>query len=143
MPCWESTPRLAFLSAEPESGKSRCLEVTEPLVPRPINTMNSSANYLFRQTGSDAGQPTILFDEIDTVFGPKARDHEDIRAFINSGHRRGAKFGRCVVRGTVVETEEIESYAAVVLAGLGWLPATILTRSIIIRMRRRLRGQQV
>jgi hypothetical protein len=48
-----------------------------------------------------------------------------------------------VVRGTVVETEEIESYAAVVLAGLGWLPATILTRSIVIRMRRRLRGQQV
>jgi hypothetical protein len=143
MPSWETTPRLAFLSAEPESGKTRCLEATEPLVPRPINTMNSSANYLFRQTGSDAGQPTVLFDEIDTVFGPKARDHEDIRAFINSGHRRGAKFGRCVVRGTVVETEEIESYAAVALAGLGWLPATILTRSIIIRMRRRLRGQRV
>jgi hypothetical protein len=143
MPCWESTPRLAFLSAEPESGKTRCLEVTEPLVPRPINTMNSSANYLFRQTGSDAGAPTILFDEIDTIFGPKAREHEDIRAFINSGHRRGAKFGRCVVRGTVVETEEIESYSAVALAGLGWLPATILTRSIVIRMRRRLRGQQV
>jgi hypothetical protein len=58
MPAWESTPRLAFLSAEPESGKTRCLEATEALVPRPINTMNSSANYLFRQTGSDAGQPT-------------------------------------------------------------------------------------
>jgi hypothetical protein len=143
MPCWESTPRLAFLSAEPESGKTRCLEATEPLVPRPINTMNSSANYLFRQTGSDAGPPTILFDEVDSVFGPKAREHEDLRSFLNSGHRRGAKFGRCVVRGTVVETEEIESYAAVALAGLGWLPATILTRSIIIRMRRRLRGQQV
>jgi hypothetical protein len=143
MPAWESTPRLAFLSAEPESGKTRCLEATEALVPRPINTMNSSANYLFRQTGSDAGQPTVLFDEIDTIFGPKAREHEDIRAFVNSGHRRGAKFGRCVVRGTVVETEEIESYAAVALAGLGWLPATILTRSIVIRMRRRLRDQRV
>jgi hypothetical protein len=143
MPAWDSTPRIAFLSAEPESGKSRCLDVTEPLVPRPINTMNSSANYLFRQTGSDAGQPTILFDEVDTIFGPKARDHEDIRAFVNSGHRRGAKFGRCVVRGTVVETEEIESYAAVALAGLGWLPATILSRSIIIRMRKHLRDQQV
>jgi hypothetical protein len=143
MPAWESTPRLAFLSAEPESGKTRCLEVTEPLVPRPINTMNSSANYLFRKTGSDEGQPTVLFDEIDTIFGPKAKEHEDIRAFINSGHRRGAKFGRCVVRGTIVETEEIESYAAVALAGLGWLPDTILTRSIIIRMRRRLRGERV
>ncbi|WP_426613733.1 DUF3631 domain-containing protein [Bradyrhizobium sp. McL0616] len=143
MSAWESTPRLAFLSAEPESGKTRCLEVTEPLVPRPINTMNSSASYLFRKTGSDEGQPTVLFDEIDTIFGPRAKEHEDIRAFINSGHRRGAKFGRCVVRGTIVETEEIESYAAVALAGIGWLPDTILTRSIIIRMRRRLRGERV
>jgi hypothetical protein len=30
---WESTPRIAFLSPEPSSGKSRALEVTEPLVP--------------------------------------------------------------------------------------------------------------
>jgi hypothetical protein len=106
--------------------------------------MNSTANYLFRQTGSDAGRPTIIIDEVDALFGPKAKgNYEDIRAFINSGHRRGAKFGRCVVRGTVVETEEIESYAAVALAGLGWLPATILSRSIVIRLRRRLRGQQV
>jgi hypothetical protein len=143
MPCWESTPRLAFLSPEPESGKTRGLEATEPLVPRPINTMNSSANYLFRKAGSDEGQPTVLFDEIDTIFGPKAKEHEDIRAFINSGHRRGATFGRCVVHGSAVTTEEIESFAAVALAGLGWLPDTILTRSIIIRMRRRLRGEHV
>ena len=32
---WESTPRLFFASPEPGSGKSRALEVTEPLVPRP------------------------------------------------------------------------------------------------------------
>src|SRR4051794_30664193 len=32
---WDSTPRIAFLSPEPGSGKSRALEVTEPLVPRP------------------------------------------------------------------------------------------------------------
>jgi hypothetical protein len=28
MECWESTPRFAFLSPEPGSGKSRALEVT-------------------------------------------------------------------------------------------------------------------
>jgi hypothetical protein len=143
MPAWESTPRLAFLSPEPESGKTRSLEATEPLVPRAVNTMNSSAAYLFRKCGSEEGQPTVLFDEIDTIFGPKAKEHEDIRAFINSGHRRGAKFGRCVVHGSTVTTEEIESYAPVALAGLGWLPDTILSRSIVIRMRKRLRGEHV
>lgn len=33
MECWESTPRIAFLSPEPGSGKTRALEVTELLVP--------------------------------------------------------------------------------------------------------------
>src|SRR5687767_9129761 len=32
MDIWDSTPRLAFLSAEPASGKTRALEITELLV---------------------------------------------------------------------------------------------------------------
>jgi hypothetical protein len=30
---WDTTPRIAFLSEEKASGKSRALEATEPLVP--------------------------------------------------------------------------------------------------------------
>jgi hypothetical protein len=134
---WESTPRLAFLSAEPASGKTRSMEATELLVPNAVAAVNVTPAYLFRKVGSEDGPPTILFDEVDTVFGPKAKEHEEIRALLNSGHRRGAVAGRCVVRGKIVETEEISSYAAVALAGLGWLPDTILSRSVIIRMRRR------
>ena len=137
MDAWESTPRIAFLSPEPASGKTRALEVAELLVPNAVEAVNVSPAYLFRKVGGEDGPPTILFDEIDTVFGPKAKEHEEIRALLNSGHRRGAVTGRCVVRGKIVETEEISSYAAVALAGLGWLPDTILSRSIIIRMRRR------
>jgi hypothetical protein len=85
---WDSTPRLAFQSKEPGSGKSRALEVTEQLVPNPVCAINVSAAYLFRKTGS--GTATILFDEIDTIFGPKAKDHEDLRGLLNAGHRRGA-----------------------------------------------------
>ncbi|HEV2897694.1 MAG TPA: DUF3631 domain-containing protein [Pseudaminobacter sp.] len=137
MGAWESTPRIAFLSPEPGSGKTRALEITELLVPRPVEAVNVTPAYLFRKAGDAAGSPTILFDEIDTVFGPKAKDNEEIRALLNSGHRRGAVAGRCVVRGKIVETEEIPAYCAVALAGLGDLPDTIRTRSIIIRMRRR------
>jgi hypothetical protein len=137
MGAWESTPRIAFLSPEPGSGKTRAMEVTELLVPNPVAAVNVTPAYLFRKVGSEDGPPTILFDEIDTVFGPKAREHEELRALLNSGHRRGAVAGRCVVRGKIVETEEIPSFAAVALAGLGWLPDTILSRSVIVRMRRR------
>jgi len=134
---WDSTPRLAFLSAEPASGKSRALEVTALLVPRAVQSVNATPAYLFRKIGAEEGPPTILYDEIDTVFGPKAKDNEEVRGVLNAGHHRGATAGRCVVIGKTVTTEELPAYCAVAMAGLGWLPDTILTRSIIIRMRRR------
>jgi hypothetical protein len=143
MNAWESTPRIAFLSPEPGSGKTRALEVTELLVPRPVEAVNVTPAYLFRKVGAPDGRPTILFDEIDTVFGPKAKDNEEIRGLLNAGHRRGAVAGRCVVRGKMVETEEIPAYCAVAMAGLGGLPDTLLSRAVVVRMRRRSPGEQV
>ena len=81
---WESTPRLAFLSPEPASGKTRALEATELLVPNPVMAINVSPAYLFRKVGSEEGV-TILFDEIDTIFGPKAKDNEEIRGLSTLG----------------------------------------------------------
>lgn len=143
MDVWDSTPRLAFLSPEPGSGKSRALEVTALLVPRPVEAVNVTPAYLFRKVGSDEGRPTILYDEIDTVFGPKAKENEEIRGLLNAGHRKHSKAGRCVVRGKEVFTEEIPAYCAVALAGLGDLPDTILTRAAIVRMRRRAPSETV
>jgi hypothetical protein len=142
---WESTPRLAFLSAEPASGKTRALEILELLVPRPILPVNASPSYLFTRVASEDGPPTVLFDEIDTVFGPKAKDNnEDVRGFLNAGHRKGAVFGRAAYLGNGKRrVEELPAYCAVALAGLGWLPDTILSRSVIIRMRRRHADERV
>jgi hypothetical protein len=141
MAAWDSTPRIAFLSPEPGSGKTRALEVTELLVPTPVEAVNVTPAYLFRKVGECS--PTILYDEIDTVFGPKAKDNEEIRGLLNAGHRRGAVAGRCVVKGKTVETEEIPAYCAVALAGLGGLPDTLLSRSVVVRMRRRAPGEDV
>jgi hypothetical protein len=143
MDAWESTPRIAFLSPEPASGKTRALEVSELLVPNAVEAVNVTPAYLFRKVGDNNAKPTVLYDEIDTVFGPKAKENEEIRGLLNAGHRRGAVAGRCVVRGNVVGTEEISAYCGVALAGLGWLPDTILSRSIIIRMRRRAPHEKV
>ena len=119
MEAWESTPRIAFLSPEPGSGKTRALEITETMVPRPVESINATPAYLFRRISDPDGAPTLLHDEIDTVFGPKAKENEEIRGVLNAGHRRGAMAGRCVVRGKIVETEELPAYCAVALAGLG------------------------
>ncbi|WP_405807689.1 DUF3631 domain-containing protein [Streptomyces sp. NBC_00210] len=139
--CFDSTPRLAFLSPEPGSGKSRALEVVETLVPRPMVAVNASAAALFRSVSGPDGRPTILFDEIDTIFGPKAGDNEELRGFINAGHRRKGVTYRCV--GDSQTVTPFPSYTAVAVAGLGSLPDTILDRSIIIRMRRRARNEKV
>ncbi len=144
MQCWESTPRIAFSSPERGSGKTRALEVTETLVPNPIHAVNVTPAYLFRKVGDEeAGLPTILYDEVDTLFGSKVQDTGEVRGLLNAGHRRGANTGRCIVVGKKVTTEEIPAYCAVALAGLGNLPDTIASRSILIDMRRRAPNEEV
>lgn len=146
MDLWDSTPRLAFMSAEPGSGKSRALEVTTELVPNPLHAIDVTPAYLLRKIGDEDGAPTVLYDEIDTVFGPKARDSsEDVRSLLNAGHRRGATAGRCIKMGSQIVPEEYAAYCAVALAGLKVdnLPDTIRTRAVVIRMRRRAASEKV
>ncbi|MCT2589499.1 DUF3631 domain-containing protein [Streptomyces sp. N2-109] len=141
---FDSTPRIGFLSPEPGSGKSRALEVIETLTPRPIVSANASGSVLFRVVDAQDAPPTILFDEVDTIFGPKAGDNEPLRGFINAGHRRGGPgMWRCVGDGSAQEPKEFSSFCAVAMAGLGWLPDTILSRSVVIRMRRRAPNEHV
>ena len=141
MSSWDSTPRLAFLSAEPGSGKTRALEVTALLVPNPVPTVNVSPAYLFRKVGSEDGA-TILFDEIERCSAQGERPRGYPRA-PQRGHRRGATTGRCALRGREIIIRGVPAYAAVALAGIGWLPDTLLSRSVIIRMRRRHPGEQI
>jgi len=139
----ENTPRLALLSPEPGSGKTRTLEVLELLVPRPMAVLNASAPPIFRSIGSE-NRPTLLFDEVDAIFGGRPGKDEpaqDLRALLNSGHRKGAKIPRCV--GPRHDVEFFPTFAAVAMAGLGDLPDTLMSRSVIIRMRRRSPGEHV
>jgi hypothetical protein len=131
----ESTPRLAHLSPEPGSGKTRALEVLETLTPTPMHVLSASAPAIFRSIESD--RPTLLFDEVDAIFGRRGTDDsaEDLRALLNAGHRSGAQIPRCV--GPSHEVKKFPVFAAVALAGLGDLPDTLMSRSIVIRMRRR------
>jgi uncharacterized protein (DUF2267 family) len=70
-------------------------------------------------------------------FGEGIGKVREIRGLLNAGHRKGTVAGRCVVRGKEVFTEELPAYCAVAMAGLGYLPDTILIRSVVVNMRRR------
>lgn len=137
MDIWDSTPRIAFTSPERGSGKTRALEATEFLVPRPVASVNNSVAYLIRKIADQAGRPTILYDEVDALFGNKVPEKADLLAVLNAGHRKGKTSGRCVTGTGPVRTEELPAYCALALAGLRDLPDTIGSRSIFIEMRRR------
>lgn len=138
---FHTTPRLALLSPEAASGKTRVLDVLEVLVPCPMLSLSASPAAVFR-TLADR-QVTLLFDEVDAVWSKRGKDdnHEDLRALLNAGYKRGATIPRCV--GPKHEVQHFRVFGSVALAGLGSLPDTIMSRAIIIRMRRRAPGELV
>lgn len=139
---WDSTPRLAFMSPEKGSGKTRALEVSERLVPHSVRVSQATTGYILAKISEDP-PPTLFYDEIDTVYGQKARGNEDLRAVLNAGHRRGAMAGRGNWGNDGLAGQEYPAYCAVALAGLGRLPETIADRAVIIRMKKRMRTECV
>jgi len=85
--------------------------------------------------------PTLLIDEADTIFGPKAGDNEDLRGLLNAGHQRGRPTLRYDAGSKSVE--KIQTFAMAALAGIGTMPDTIEDRAAVIRMRRRAPGETV
>lgn len=139
---FESTPRLALISPEKGSGKTRTLEVLALLVPHPLHAVNISAAALYRVVADK--RPTLLLDEADSYLGAViAKQHEDLRGLINAGHRRGATVYRGEVSGKAVQVVEFPAFAPCALAGIGDLPDTILDRSVIVPMKRRAPDEQV
>ena len=136
-----TSPRLALLSPEPGSGKTRVLEVLALLVLRAMLSFSASPAAIFRTLAVETR--TLLFDEVDAVFTKRGKDdgNEDLRALLNVGYRRGATIPRCV--GPRHEVQMFDVFSPTAMAGLGDLPDTLMSRSVIVRMRRRAPGERV
>ena len=130
---FRTSPRLAFLSPEPESGKTRGLEASELLVAKPEMFLDPSVAVIFRLAEQE--QPTFLLDEVDNIFTKHGKDDEnaELRGLLNNGYRKGATVPRCV--GQSHEIRRFPVYAPVAFAGLGDFPAVLMSRCIVIRMR--------
>jgi hypothetical protein len=131
------TPYLFVTSAELESGKTRLLEVVADLVRAPLSTMNISDAALFRTIHTRT--PTLLFDEVDSIFNPRARERghrNELASLLNAGYRRGQQVFR-MGGGNNTTLESFDVFGAKVLAGLGDLPPTLQSRCIRIELKRR------
>jgi hypothetical protein len=144
--CFDSTPRLALLSPERECGKTRVLELLELACTGAEMLSGASPAYLFRRIGSpDAGPVTLLLDEADAIWkrGKSDDTAEALRSIVNAGHRKGATVGRVEPNGKSFTLLRFPVYAPAALAGIDTLPDTILSRAVVLHMRRRAPGQQV
>jgi hypothetical protein len=140
VPAWEIATRLFISSPEKRCGKSRLLDIIEATAHDALVTVNISPAALVRSIGDDP--PTLMLDEADTVFGPKAAgDHEDLRGLINAGFQRNRPYIRW--DATIRKPEHCPTFAMVALAGIGNMPDTIMDRAVIIKMRRRAPGETV
>ncbi len=142
-----ATPYILITSPEKKSGKTRLLDVLETLVPEPMRASNISAAALFQSMPAAQGAdgawnvkdaPTVLLDEIDTIFGPfkGSEATEALRGVLNSGYKRGG----LVRRGSKDGTPRIYyTYVPKALAGIdnGALPDTLRDRCLPIELRRR------
>lgn len=136
-PAWAHAPRLVIRAPEKRCGKSRLLDVVEATCHHPLITVNASPAAVYRSITSDP--PTLLVDEADTIFGPKADGNEDLRGLLNAGHQRGRPALRYDAAASMVVT--IPTFAMAALAGIGAMPDTIEDRAVLIHMRRRAPGE--
>lgn len=137
---FDTTPRLAVLSPEKGSGKTRLLEVLEPLLPRADMMLSPSASVLFRTIDAAEGHYAVLLDECDATLGLKrlSDQQEEVRAIVNAGYRRGGSVARNEPGPKGQWAPRLFSvFGPVALAGIGDLPDTILDRSVIVPMKRR------
>jgi Protein of unknown function (DUF3631) len=127
-----ATPYLHPHSPEPSSGKTTLLDVLSTTARHAIQADNLTEAVLFRLI--DKERPTLLFDEVDAVFGKTHSDStEGIRQVLNSGYRKGKQAYRCIPPAHNVVGFDV--YCPKATAGLNELPGTLASRSIPIALK--------
>jgi len=135
----ECTPYLHITAPEKGCGKSRLLETLAILVFRPIRTGGMTAAALMRTVHKE--QPTLLLDELDSVFQGDKEVAQALRGILNEGFWRGGNIRKCV--GQSHDVQVFNVFGAKALAGIGKVWDTVASRSIIIEMRRKTKAEKV
>lgn len=129
-------PRLLVSSPEKRCGKTTLLETIQAMCFRGLAAANISAASLFR--GLEAWSPTLLIDEADTFL----HGNDELRGILNSGHTKSTAY---VIRtvGDEHEPKLFPTYAPIAIGMIKRPPDTLLDRSVVIRLQRKLGNDPV
>ncbi|HHJ40067.1 MAG: hypothetical protein AXA67_02165 [Methylothermaceae bacteria B42] len=129
-------PKLLVTSPEKRCGKSTLRETLEAVARQAMPTSNITPAALFRTI--DMAHPTITIDEADAFLA----DNDDLRGIINSGHtKRGAFVIRC--DGDDNQPKRFSTWAPMAIFMIKLPADTIVDRSIVIQLRRKLPSERV
>lgn len=129
-------PIANITAPEKRCGKSIMLTTLGNLVNRKLQVSNIASAALFRSI--ELWSPTLMIDEVDAFL----RDNEEARGILNAGFTRdSAVVIRCV--GDDHMPTPFRVWGAKALCGIGKIADTLADRSIPLRLRRRLPGEQV
>ncbi len=129
---FDHTPRLLITAPDAECGKTLLMtHMVGSLVPRPQPVELMKPAPFFRL--SESLKPTFLIDEMDVFI----QEDSDLLAAVNSGWEPHGGVPRCV--GEDNEVRIFSTHCPVAMAGVELnkkLPATTITRSIVISLER-------
>lgn len=128
-------PIANITAPEKRCGKTVMLGVLARLSCRPLTVSNIAPAALFRAL--ELWTPTLLIDEVDAFLS----EHEEARGILNAGFTRDSAFViRCV--GDDHMPTRFNVWGAKALCGIGKIADTLSDRSIPLRLRRKLPGEQ-
>lgn len=129
-------PLAVITAPEKRCGKSQLLFILGRLSARALTASSISPAALYRAI--DAWQPTLLIDEADAFM----KDNEELRGIINSGHTRESAYVIRTVGDNFTPTK-FNTWGAKALAGIGHVADTIMDRSVVLELRRKLPHEEV
>lgn len=124
-------PYAFITSPEKRCGKSLLLSLLRRLSARAIVASNISPAATYRTIAT--WQPTLLIDEADSFL----KDNEELRGVLNSGHTRDSAYVIVCVGDNHTPTK-FNTWGAKAIAGIGYVADTLMDRSIILELRRKL-----
>ncbi len=138
---FQYSPRVILRAPTKRSGKTTGLKLLNRVVfNSPGIEILTTAASVFRSLAEE--RLTLLMDEIDALFGPKASGGEDLRGVINHGFEADG-----IVRRNVPDqkkgyrVEKFPAFCSMALSGIGRLPDTIEDRAIIVALKPKGQGQ--
>jgi putative DNA primase/helicase len=138
MDAGDISPFVALVSPTKRCGKTSVLILLLYLTPRSELASNISSSALFRYI--EEIRPTLLIDEADSF----AKDDEEMRGILNSGHTKAAAH---VIRNVEVNGEHkprrFSTWAPKAIATIRSLADTLEDRAVVVTLQRKPRGATV